>query len=189
MIHFFYFSKKKIITPCIFSRAYHSTKCYDHSAELCNVGKIKMKCILKKRCEDIDWIQLALDRSNCGHVWTRKMKLRVQSVAGNFLTSWTTLSFLRMTLFCVVNQRIFYTRKHVRETWTLLLLPRLKWTYLVLWRELPSHIGLLLRVLSYPHLDSSAARVTCGDLDCFSVSGYSCMLCLCAYLYLNCTKF
>jgi hypothetical protein len=57
--------------------------------------------------EVVDWIHLIQDRGQCRVTAKRIMKLRVQWKAGNFLTSWVTVSFSRRTLLYGVSKSCF----------------------------------------------------------------------------------
>jgi len=50
----------------------------------------------------MDWIDLAQDRERWQAVTNAAMNLRVPLYAGNFLTSWGTVSFSRRDLLCGV---------------------------------------------------------------------------------------
>jgi hypothetical protein len=58
-------------------------------------------------CEGMDWIDLAQERDRCRALMNVVMKLRIAQDAGNFLTSWGTVSFSRRNLLHAISQSVY----------------------------------------------------------------------------------
>jgi hypothetical protein len=77
----------------------------DHSEDLGIDEKNSITMDLREvGWEDVQWIHLAQDCTSCGILWTRQWKIGLHKKAGNFLTSWVTISFSRGTVLHGVSQ-------------------------------------------------------------------------------------
>ena len=105
----------------------------EHSEDLGVDGRVILKCIFKKWYEGMDWIDMTDDKERWRDLMSAVMNFWVAYDARNFLSSWGTVSFTRMTLFhgvCFVYRDVTGFREKYVEVQETKVKPREWWKHI-----------------------------------------------------------